>query len=201
MEGIENSDGAYPEVNEETALMEFKKSLLKCFDVSEESDGGRRLMDCLKCTLIIQNRYVSVYYGGCYRKFEYETQVNGWDIRFYLDGEICARNKKNGEMMTGDEKTVRGRIGYWEGYTEGQGSDWMSKTVSGCIDTAMEQALRERTQAGSGYSVNFPIVEEDWCHSITGVSMISFFDCGTWFLDGESYARYFLSGARVVHTE
>lgn len=201
MEGIRHSDSAYPEVDDEMALQRFKECLMKSFDVSEETAQGKKLLDCLKCTVIIENEYATVYGGKEPVRVLYKTSQNGWDVTFYLDGYVRAVNSANGEIADGNEEFVRRVIGYQEGYTQERESAWRDETVSECVSEAMEQVLCGNDEMTAEYIVDFPIEEEEWCHNIRGVSMISFWDYGAWFLDGKNYDRYLLSGARVVQKE
>lgn len=189
---------AYPEVDNEAAMDCFKKSLMKSFDISEETADGKRLLDCLKCTIIIENEYATVYNGTESFRVLYKTEKNGWNVTFYLDGYVNAVNTLSGETVDGNEELVRRTIGYQDGFGKGKESVWRDQTVSECISEAMEQVLCQKDEITAEYIVDFPIVEEDWCHNIRGVSMISFWDYGSWFLDGHNYDRYLLSGARVV---
>ena len=70
-------------------------------------------------------------------------------------------------------------------------------TVANSVEEQVQKALKKRFPKRQQYLIDFPEIEEEACHTLQGVSMISFMQYDEYSIDGFACNRYTLSGARL----
>lgn len=129
-------------VDEEKAIREFETSLLKSFDESKESPGGKRLLDSIKCMVILE-------------KQEFVVCANG-ETKHYVYGKSAIES----------------------------------------VNTKIQEELHKNTDTKT-YQVDFPVVREDACHTLSGISMVCVMHFPRILPFEQKADRYFVSAARV----
>lgn len=198
MAGTTESSFSVPVIDEVQAVKGFKKSLLKGFDLTEESPGGKRMLECISCIIILQNEYYSVITQEGREQYPYEVQYGDWVIQFSMEGNVRCRNSKTLKMYEGTEESIRELVGYDSDDVGNKTiNSWRQQVVTDCVEETMEDVLKEQIK-GKNYRIDFPQIREDACHTLEGISMLAFLQYGEYDLDGLQCNRYVLSGARVM---
>lgn len=129
-------------VDEEKVILGFENSLLDSFDETRESPGGKRLLACVKCMVILTE--------------------NGFFI--YVDG-------KNTYYSYGN-------------------------SVAESVSEKIQEELHKIPDCKK-LEVDFPMIREDACHTLRGVSMVCVMKFPKILPFGQEADRYFISAARV----
>lgn len=129
-------------LDEEKAVREFETNLLKSFDESKESPGGIRLLNCIKCLVIL-------------KKEEFVVRANGETKRYAYGKSPIDR-----------------------------------------VNTKIQEELHKNTDTKT-YQVDFPVVREDACHTLHGISMVCVMHFPKILPFEQKGDRYFVSAARV----
>lgn len=130
-------------LDEEKAILGFETSLLRSFDESKESQGGKKLLNSIQCLVILEEE-------------EFIVRANG----------------------------VTKRYSYGNSVTES-------------VNTKIQEELHKNTDTKK-YQVDFPIVREDACHTLSGISMICIMHFPKILPFEQEADRYFVSAARAT---
>lgn len=187
------ADAATPYIDEAVAVETFEDSLLKGFDVSRESAGGKRLLDCITCIVILQNDYFSVITQDGSKQYSYQCQYGDWQVTFSMDGEVICKRIGYNIQFQGTEAYIRSIVGYSSQSDE----DWRMQVITDCVEEKLEVTLKEQIK-DTQYIVDFPQIKEEACHTLDGVGMLSFIQYEEYSMDGCDYSRYVFSGVRLV---
>lgn len=194
--GCRFQGGSYPKIDEEVAKNTFISSLCKSFDVTKESEDGKRLMNCVKGIVFLQNDFFSLTTGDKTTRYYYEMEIQGWKLQCSLDGRMIATHSLTGKSVLGDEEEIRRHIGVWEGYEEGE-NILVQRIIINSIEPVLT-SLVQKYAGREGCRIDIPLVKEENTHTLTGVSMLCMMQYDRKYVDGCEMERYALSGARVI---
>lgn len=197
LKGTDKDGSLYPVVDEAAAVSEFHKSLLQGFGITQESWEGQRLLACIGCIVILQNQYFCIITGDGMVRYPYQTGFGAWIIDFSMDGVLTCRNIVTNEIRKGSEEEIRHLIGYYSDGNSTINSAWKNEVVTECVQQKVSEVLTMHAGDGASYRVIFPVIEEDHCHTLSGIGMLCFMQYASQTVDGYTCSRFTVSGARV----
>ena len=178
-------------------MSEFCRSLLRGFGITAESYEGKRLLSCIGCIVILQNRYFCIVTKDGTVKYPYRTRYKEWSIDFCMDGMLLCRNIDTYEHISGTEDEVRHLIGYYSDQNNMKTSVWKNQIVTDCVQKKVSEILNQNTGNAADCRVVFPVIEEDNCHTLSGIGMLCFMQYDNQTVGGYTCSRFTVSGARV----
>lgn len=176
------------------AVEAFKESLLNGFDVTKDSVSGKKILDKIRCLVILKNQYFIVITPKEQQLHEYESLYNEWNIRFTLDGQVQCQKEGHSEKYVGTELQIRQKIGY---NPEVSQSNWKNEAITDSIEKQVELAINQDGYKDADYHIDIPSVEEVSTHTIWGLGMLCFMKYDTYIFNDMKYDRYTLSVAQI----